>query len=66
MYVVALVPFYIVNGLLTAIPIVLYNNLQNMAIRVGSIPIEDHFYCMAMLLMNVGFFEYFKPKKILK
>jgi lycopene cyclase domain-containing protein len=62
-YLVALIPFYIVNGLLTSIPVVLYNNLQNMAIRVGTIPVEDHFYCMAMLLMNVGFFEYFKRDK---
>ncbi|RZA03525.1 MAG: lycopene cyclase domain-containing protein [Sphingobacteriaceae bacterium] len=63
-YVVALIPFYIVNGLLTSIPVVLYNNLENVAIRVGTIPFEDHFYCMAMLLMNVGFFEYFKNKKM--
>lgn len=63
-YLVALLPFYIVNGLLTSIPVVLYNDAENMALRVGTIPVEDHFYCMAMLLMNVGFFEYFKPKEI--
>ncbi|MEO8886246.1 MAG: lycopene cyclase domain-containing protein [Mucilaginibacter sp.] len=62
-YLVALIPFYIVNGYLTAIPVVLYNDLQNMGVRVGTIPLEDHFYCMAMLLMNVGFFEYFKGKE---
>lgn len=63
-YVVALIPFYIVNGLLTAIPVVLYNNLENVALRIGTIPLEDHFYCMAMLLMNVGFFECFKQRSI--
>lgn len=63
-YLVALLPFYIVNGLLTSIPVVLYKDAENMALRVGTIPVEDHFYCMAMLLMNVGFFEYFKPKEI--
>jgi lycopene cyclase domain-containing protein len=62
-FVVSLIPFYIVNGLLTAIPVVFYNNAQNMAIRVGTIPFEDHFYSMALLLMNVGFFEYFKNRK---
>lgn len=61
-YLVALIPFYIVNGLLTAIPIVLYNNNQNLGRRVGTIPVEDHFYLMALLLMNIGFFEYFKAK----
>ena len=62
-YIVSLLPFYIVNGVLTAIPIVLYNNAENMGKRVGSIPVEDHFYSMALLVMNVGFFEYFKSKR---
>jgi lycopene cyclase domain-containing protein len=61
-YLVALLPFYIVNGLLTALPIVLYNNDQNMGLRLGTIPVEDHFYLMALLLMNIGLFEYFKSK----
>lgn len=62
-FAVSLIPFYIVNGILTAWPVVLYNNAQNMGIRVGTIPFEDHFYSMALLLMNVGFFEYFKNRK---
>lgn len=62
-YIVSLLPFYIVNGILTAVPIVLYNNQQNLGIRVGTIPLEDHFYSMALLVMNVGFFEYFKHRQ---
>ncbi|MBD1386272.1 lycopene cyclase domain-containing protein [Mucilaginibacter rigui] len=62
-YVVSLIPFYIVNGLLTSIPVVLYNDALNMGIRAGTIPFEDHFYSMALLLMNFGFFEYFKNRK---
>lgn len=65
-YVVALLPFYIVNGMLTSIPVVLYNNDQNMAFRIGTIPFEDHFYLMALLLMNIGFFEYFKQRSVTK
>jgi len=61
-YLVALVPFYIINGILTSLPVVLYNNDQNMGIRLGTIPVEDHFYLMALLLMNIGLFEYFKSK----
>ena len=61
-YLVALIPFYAVNGILTSIPIVSYNNIQNMRLRVGTIPVEDHFYLMALLLMNIGFFEYFKAR----
>jgi len=61
-YLVALIPFYIVNGILTSIPVVIYNNNENMGKRIGTIPIEDHFYLIILLLMNVGFFEYFKTK----
>lgn len=61
-YLVSLIPFYIVNGLLTSIPVVIYNNEENMAFRVGTIPFEDHFYSMAMLLLNIMFFEYFRNR----
>jgi lycopene cyclase domain-containing protein len=62
-YTVSLIPFYIVNGILTAIPIVSYNNAQNMGFRVGTIPFEDHFYSMSLILLNLIFFEYFRNKK---
>lgn len=62
-YLVSLIPFYLVNGLLTSMPVVLYNNAENMALRVGSIPFEDHFYSLALLLMNMCWFEYFKGQK---
>jgi lycopene cyclase domain-containing protein len=61
-YFVSLIPFYIVNGLLTSIPVVMYNDAENSGIRVGTIPFEDHFYSLAMLLMNVLFFEYFRNR----
>ena len=62
-FVVALVPFYIINGILTSLPVVMYNNAQNLGIRIGTIPVEDHFYLMALLLMNIGFYEYFRARK---
>lgn len=65
-YLVSLLPFYIVNGLLTSIPVVLYNDAENMAFRIGTIPFEDHFYSLAMLMMNMLFFEYFRSRKEFK
>ncbi|WP_448702301.1 lycopene cyclase domain-containing protein [Mucilaginibacter sp. AW1-3] len=64
MYFVALIPFYVVNGALTSIPVVLYSKTQTMGTRVWTIPFEDHFYLMALLLMNIGFFEHFSKKGV--
>jgi len=61
-WLVCLIPFYAINGILTSLPVVMYNNAENLGRSIGSIPIEDHFYCMALLLMNVAFFEYFRHK----
>ena len=61
-YLVSLIPFYIVNGLLTSIPIVMYNDAENIAFRVGTIPFEDHFYSLSMLLINILLFEYFRKR----
>lgn len=63
-FLVSLLPFYIVNGLLTSIPVVLYNDLGNCGFRVGTIPFEDHFYSLSMLILNVLLFEYFKKNSI--
>ncbi|MET4082448.1 lycopene cyclase domain-containing protein [Pedobacter sp. UYP30] len=61
-YLIALIPFYVVNGFLTAIPVVIYNNAENTGIRLGSIPFEDHFYLMGLLLMNIYLYEVFKSR----
>lgn len=62
-YLVSLVPFLICNGILTSLPIVTYNNEENMAIRLFTIPLEDVFYCLSLLLSTVLLMEYFKNRK---
>ena len=50
-----LIPFLIVNGLLTGSfldnPIVWYSELEIVGYRIFTIPVEDAFYCMAMMLI---------------
>lgn len=63
-YIVMLIPFLIVNGFLTAIPIVLYNNAENLGIRIYSIPFEDMFYGMLLILMTIVVYENLKQKEL--
>jgi lycopene cyclase domain-containing protein len=58
-YLISLIPFFAVNGVLTALPVVWYNNAENLAIRLGSIPIEDSMYGLLLVLMNVSLMEWF-------
>ena len=63
-YIVILIPFLIVNGFLTAIPVVIYNNAENLGLRIYTIPIEDIFYGMLLVLMNIVLYEKLKSRKL--
>ena len=65
-YLLHLIPFFIVNGVLTGYgieaPIVWYNNMENLSLRLVTIPVEDTIYALLLLLMNVFFYENFKAR----
>ena len=62
-FLVMLIPFFIVNGVLTGSwivdQVVWYNDTENLGLRISTIPIEDSIYAYSMILMNLFFFEYF-------
>ena len=63
-YPVLLIPFFIVNGILTGTglesPVVWYDNLENLHVRLGTIPVEDVIYGLELILLNLFFYERLK------
>ena len=63
-FLVMLIPFFIVNGILTGSiiesEVVWYNNNENLNIRLFTIPIEDTVYAFSLILTNLAFTNYFK------
>ncbi len=61
-YLVVLIPFALVNGILTFLPVVWYNNTENLGIRLVSIPVEDLVYNFSKLLSYTVMYEWLKSK----
>jgi lycopene cyclase domain-containing protein len=68
-YLILLIPFIITNGILTGTglkePIVWYNNNENIGIRLLTIPFEDIFYGLLLILLSCVLNEWWMNKKIL-
>ncbi|MEO5648390.1 MAG: lycopene cyclase domain-containing protein [Ginsengibacter sp.] len=65
-YAILLIPFLIVNGILTGTgleePVVRYNDLENTGIRILTIPVEDVFYGFEMILLNIYLYKLLESK----
>ena len=65
-YFVLLIPFFIVNGLLTGSlveeEVVWYNTKAIWNIRIGTIPLEDSLYFLLMFVSQTHIYDYLKKK----
>ena len=56
-FMVILVPFFLVNSVLTGSfiteEVVWYNNAENLGIRIGTVPVEDISYAFGLILFNL-------------
>jgi lycopene cyclase domain-containing protein len=60
---VALIPMAFVNGILTGNPVLIYDDAENLGIRIGTIPFEDFFYNLLYMTWMITLFEIFKSRQ---
>jgi lycopene cyclase domain-containing protein len=61
-FLVSLLLFYTVYGILTSIPVIQYTTEETLNFNFSHIPFESHFYYMSMLLLSVYLYELFKSR----
>ena len=64
-FLVILIPFFLVNSILTGTlisdEVVWYNNAENMGIRMLTVPIEDIAYAFSLIFFNLLLIDYLIP-----
>lgn len=69
-YTLLLFPFLLVNGILTGTglenPVVWYNESEIIGIRIATIPVEDIFYGIELILMNLLIYHYLLERFVLQ
>lgn len=65
-YLIILPFFFLSNGILTGSfldnPIVWYDDVENLGIRIFTIPVEDSIYGLLLIFLNIEFFSLFDKK----
>jgi len=61
-FLASLIPFLLINGVLTYLPVVSYNDAENSGLRIFTIPVEDAGYLYILLMLNFMIIEFLRKK----
>ncbi|HSO85854.1 MAG TPA: lycopene cyclase domain-containing protein [Draconibacterium sp.] len=59
-YIIVVIPFFLIKGILNTLPIVFYNTEHTLGIRLISVPVEEFGYLFLLMLINITIFEYLR------
>lgn len=62
-YLIHLIPFFGINGVLTALPVVVYNDAQHLGFRLMTVPANDLIYSLMLFGMNLSIYEWLRSRK---
>jgi lycopene cyclase domain-containing protein len=60
---IMLLPFLILRGIITSLPVITFNSEHILNIHIFTIPIEDLGYFFLLHLMNITIFEYLRERQ---
>ena len=65
-FAVLIIPFFIVNGILTGSfiedSVVWYDDNHTLGMKIGTIPLEDFFYALLLILINIAIIEWLEER----
>jgi len=63
-YAIAVIPYFLIKGLLHSLPVVIYNTGYTLGIHILNVPVEEFGYFFLLMLINVTIFEYLKSHRL--
>jgi lycopene cyclase domain-containing protein len=63
-YAIAVIPYFLVRGLLFSLPVIFYNKDYTTGIRIFNAPVEEFGYFFLLMLINITIFEYLKDNRL--
>jgi lycopene cyclase domain-containing protein len=63
-YLISVIPFFLIKGILNTLPVIFYNYEQTLGIRIFSVNVEDFGYYFLLTLMNITIFEYLRERSL--